>query len=114
MSTLPDSFTGNNRAAAIQIDTQGRFLYASNRGYDSVAVFAISPLSGAMSFLGARPAHGKTPRFITPSPNGRFMFVLNEDSDLIVSLPIDPDTGLPGEPAHATSSGSPVCMVFSR
>ena len=114
LSTLPDSFTGNSRAAALQMDTHGRFLYASNRGFDSIAVFSIDPDSGAMAFLGAQPTYGKTPRFITPAPDGRFMFALNEDSDSIVSFSMDPDTGLLGAPAATAASGSPVCMVFSR
>jgi 6-phosphogluconolactonase len=114
LSTLPDSFTGNSRAAGIQMDARGRFLYASNRGFDSIAVFSIDPDSGAMRFLGAQPTHGKTPRFITPAPDGRFMFALNEDGDSIVSFPIDPGTGLLGAPVATAGSGSPVCMVFSR
>jgi 6-phosphogluconolactonase len=113
LSTLPASFTGDSRAAGIQMDSQGRFLYASNRGFDSIAVFAIDSASGAMTFLRARPTHGKTPRFITPSPDGRFMFALNEDSDSIVTLPIDARSGLLGAPVATINSGSPVCMVFS-
>jgi len=114
LSTLPDSFTGNSRAAAIQMDARGRFLYASNRGFDSIAVFSVDRDSGAMRFLGAHPTHGRTPRFITPSPDGRFMFALNEDSDSIATFPIDPNTGLLGETVATAASGSPVCMVFSR
>jgi 6-phosphogluconolactonase len=114
LSTLPDSFTGNSRAAAIQMDAGGRFLYASNRGFDGIAVFAIVPHSGAMRFLGAQPTQGRTPRFITPAPDGRFMFALNEDSDSIVSFPIDAGTGLLGPAVATASSASPVCMVFSR
>jgi len=114
VSSLPDSFTGNSRAAAIQMDAHGRFLYSSNRGFDSIAVFSLDPDSGAMRFLGAQPTRGRTPRFITLSPDGRFMFALNEDSDSIVTFPMEPNTGLLGELAATAVSGSPVCMVFSR
>lgn len=113
MSALPQSFTGDSRAAAIIISAQGQYLYASNRGFDSIAVFSLHPESGAMTFISAVSSHGKTPRFVTLSPDGRFMLALNEDSDTIVSLPLDSANGLPGAPVATISSGSPVCMVFS-
>jgi len=113
ISALPDSFTGNSRASEIEIDAKGRFLYASNRGYDSVAVFAIDAETGRLSFSGAQPTSGKTPRFFALAPNGRFMFALNEDSDSIVTLAVDPASGALKPTGAQVSSGSPVCMVFS-
>jgi 6-phosphogluconolactonase len=113
VSALPESFTGNSRASELQIDAEGRFLYASNRGYDSVAVFRIDPATGHLTFIEAEPTQGKTPRFITPSPDGRFMFALNEDSDTIVTLAIDASTGKLKPTGASVTSGSPVCMVFS-
>ena len=113
VSALPQSFTGNSRASELQIDAEGRFLYASNRGYDSVAVFRIDAASGRLQFVEAEPTQGKTPRFITPSPDGRFMFALNEDSDTIVTLAIDAKTGTLKFTGASVTSGSPVCMVFS-
>ena len=113
VSTLPDTFTGNSRASEIEIDAKGRFLYASNRGYDSVAVFSIDAETGRLSFVDAQPTAGKTPRFFALSPNGRFMFALNEDSDSIVTLSVDPTSGALKPTGAQVSSGSPVCMVFS-
>lgn len=113
VSALPETFTGNSRASELQIDVQGRFLYASNRGFDSIAVFSIDPSSGALKFVEAEPTQGKTPRFFTLSPDGRFMFALNEDSDSIVTLAVDPRTGGLKATGAKVSSGSPVCMVFS-
>lgn len=113
LSALPDTFAGNSRASGIQIDAHGRFLYASNRGYDSVAVFAIDATSGRLTFQGAQPTGGKTPRFFALSPNGRFMFALNEDSDSIVTLAVDPNNGTLSATGAQVRSGSPVCMVFS-
>lgn len=113
VSTLPDTFTGNSRASEIQIDANGSFLYASNRGYDSVAVFAIDAASGRLRFVQAQPTVGKTPRFFALSPNGRFMFALNEDSDTIVTLAVDARTGVLQPTGAQVSTGSPVCMVFS-
>lgn len=113
VSCLPDTFTGNSRASEIDIDPRGRFLYASNRGHDSIAVFAIAPDSGRLQLLGASPTGGRTPRFFTLTPDGHFMFVLNEDSDSIVTLAVDPDSGLLSPTGNEVQSGSPVCMVFS-
>lgn len=113
LSALPDTFAGNSRASGIAIDTQGRFLYASNRGYDSLAIFAIDARTGRLSFLGAQPTGGKTPRFFALSPNGRFIFALNEDSDSIVTFAIDPNNGTLSATGAKVHSGSPVCMVFS-
>lgn len=113
VSALPETFTGNSRASELQIDAQGRFLYASNRGYDSIAVFRIDPATGALKFIEAEPTQGRTPRFFTLSPDGRFMFALNEDSDSIVTLAVDPNAGTLEPTGASVKSGSPVCMVFS-
>ncbi len=113
LSALPETFTGNSRASELQIDAQGRFLYASNRGHDSVAVFSINASTGALKFIQAEPTLGKTPRFFTLSPDGRFMFALNEDSDAIVTLAVDPAAGTLQPTGASVRSGSPVCMVFS-
>lgn len=113
LPSLPDTFTGNSRAAGIQVDASGRFVYASNRGYDSIAVFTIDPATGALHFVEAAPTQGRTPRFFSLSPDGRFMFALNEDSDSIVTLAVDADTGVLRPTGASVPSGSPVCMVFS-
>ncbi|MBS0339461.1 MAG: lactonase family protein [Proteobacteria bacterium] len=113
VSSLPDSFIGNSRASEIEVDASGRFLYASNRGFDSVAVFAIDGANGRLAFRGAQQTAGKTPRFFALAPNGRFMFALNEDSDSIVTLAVDTATGMLKPTGSQVSSGSPVCMVFS-
>ncbi|MGE8059017.1 lactonase family protein [Pseudomonas sp. NPDC089547] len=113
LSSLPATFTGNSRASEIEVDRSGRFLYASNRGYDSIAVFAIDQGSGLLSPVEYVPSEGKTPRFFSLTPNQRFMFALNEDSDSIVSFAVDPQTGALNKTGFAVSTGSPVCMIFS-
>ena len=114
VSTLPDTYTGNSRAAAIAVDRTGRFVYASNRGDDSIAVFRIDASNGHLRFLGATPTQGKTPRFIASTPDGRFMYALNEDSDSIVAFSVDADTGALTPTGFVAQAGSPVCMVFSQ
>jgi 6-phosphogluconolactonase (cycloisomerase 2 family) len=113
LPSLPSTFTGNSRASEIEIDRSGRFLYASNRGYDSVAVFAIDQGSGILSPVEFMPTDGKTPRFFTLTPNERFLFALNEDSDTIISMTVDPQKGSLSKTGFSVTTGSPVCMVFS-
>lgn len=111
--TLPPEFTGDSRGAGIRIDAAGRFLYASNRGHDSIAVFRIDAADGTLRFEGADPTQGRTPRFFTPAPGGEVMFALNEDSDSIVALKVDARTGRLTPLQPPVACGSPVCMVFS-
>lgn len=113
LPSLPATFTGNSRASEIEIDRSGRFLYASNRGYDSVAVFAIDQGTGMLSPVEFMPTDGKTPRFFTLTPNERFLFALNEDSDTIISMATDAKTGALTKTGFTVSTGSPVCMIFS-
>lgn len=113
LPSLPATFTGNSRASEIEIDRSGRFLYASNRGYDSVAVFAIDQGSGMLTPVEFMPTDGKTPRFFTLTPNERFLFALNEDSDTIISMATDAKTGALSKTGFTVSTGSPVCMIFS-
>ena len=114
LSSLPDTFTGNSRASEIEVDAAGRFVYASNRGDDSIAVFRIDAATGLLHFVGADKTSGRTPRFFTIAPGGRFLYALNEDSDTIVAFGIDPHSGRLRPTGHSVQSGSPVCMVFSH
>ncbi|ONN68660.1 lactonase family protein [Pseudomonas oryzihabitans] len=113
LSTLPANYTGNSRAAGISVDGQGRFLYASNRGFDSIAVYAIDDQSGLLQFVTAVPSGGTTPRFFTIAPNGRHLFALNEDSDSIVTFVVDAEYGVLEQTGSRIRCGSPVCMIFS-
>lgn len=113
LSTLPSTFTGNSRASEIQVDATGRYLYASNRGFDSIAVYSIDQRTGLLALVDVAPTRGKTPRFFTLTPNGRFLYALNEDSDTIVAMAVDPVRGTLKELASPVACGSPVCMVFS-
>lgn len=109
---LPDSFTGDSTAAEIEVDGAGRFLYASNRGSDTITVFRIDPQSGWLTFESATPTEGRTPRFFALSPDGKAMYVANEDSDTIVVFCVDPATGALTPTGEVVETGSPVCMVF--
>ncbi len=113
LPTLPDTCTGNSRAAGIAVDARGRHLYVSNRGDDSIAVFGIDPASGRLTPRQHAATGGSTPRFFTLAPDGRFLFALNEDSDTLVRFRVDADDGTLAADGYALRVGSPVCMVFA-
>lgn len=113
LPSLPSRYTGNSRAAELEVSADGRFLYASNRGSDSIAVFAIDTASGLLQPVQFAASGGRTPRFFALTPNQRFLFALNEDSDSIVALAVDPASGCLSDTGFTLGTGSPVCMVFS-
>jgi 6-phosphogluconolactonase len=110
--TLPQSFTGDSRASEIEASADGRFIYASNRGFDSVAILAADPVTGWLSTVDVVRTHGKTPRFFALAPDGRFMFVAHEDSDTIAAFTIDQETGRIAPTDNTVTTGSPVCIVL--
>lgn len=112
-STLSDRFTGNSRAAAITLSPDGRHLYVSNRGEDSIAVFAVAGRSGRLRKIDVIGSGGRSPRFCTLDPAGNWLYVLNEGSDLICAFRVDRASGRLRH-AASTASGSPLCMVFLR
>lgn len=113
VSSLPDTCTGNSRAAEILMDASGRFVYASNRGHDSISVFEVHGDTGLLRLVGNVPSGGETPRFIALAPDGRFLYALNEDSDMIVIFSVHGKSGELKRTGLSVSSGSPVSMVFS-
>ena len=109
---LPDDFSGENLSADIHIHPSGRFLYASNRGHDSIAMFAINPVDGQLQPLGHRSSEGATPRNFALAPDGRYLLVGNQDSDTIVTMAIDAKTGLLGPTAAVVEAPTPACLVL--
>jgi 6-phosphogluconolactonase len=113
LSALPDHFTGNSRASEIAISADGRFLYASNRGHDSVAMFGIDQADGRLFANGWQISNGRTPRFFAIDPTGRLLFIANEESDTIVPCRVDQSSGKLTLAEGALAVGSPVCIVFT-
>jgi 6-phosphogluconolactonase len=113
VTTLPDTFVGNSRASEIALSRNGGFLYASNRGHDSVATFAVDQSTGRLTPHGWTDSQGKTPRFFALDPAGRFLFVADEDSDRIVSFRADDPSGALVASGDTVGTGSPVCIVFA-
>ncbi|MGH9504702.1 MAG: lactonase family protein [Terriglobales bacterium] len=112
VSTLPEGFTGKNDTAEIKVDATGKFLYGSNRGADSIAIFALDPATGAPKLLESVPTGGKTPRGFEIAPGGNYLLAANQATNNIVIFKIDQQTG------HLTPTGqvlavtSPVCIKF--
>jgi 6-phosphogluconolactonase len=112
VGTLPDGETGRNTTAEIGIASDGRFLYVSNRGHDSVAVFAVAQDSGRLSFFGCEPTGGKRPRFFALDPTGDFLYAANQEDDNIVAFCVDKPSGMLTRTVHAVRVGSPSAISF--
>jgi 6-phosphogluconolactonase len=113
ISTLPAGFTGKNNSAEIEVDAKGKFLYASNRGHDSIAVFAIEPRIGRLTLVEHVRTQGRTPRNFKIDPTGRYLFAANQDTNNIVVLRIDERTGRLSPTGQVLEVQSPVCVQFT-
>ena len=110
-STLPEEYSGENTCADIHCTSDGQFLYVSNRGHNSIAIFKIDPETGNLAGVGFEPVHGNWPRNFTLSPNEDFLLVANQKSNNIVSFKRDTVTGLL-EFVGEIQAPSPVCLLF--
>ena len=108
--TLPADFTGSNTTAEVQLTPDGRFLYGSNRGHNSLAVFSVDAATGKLTAAGHVPSDGKTPRNFGIDPTGRWLLAAHQDSDSIVVFKIDPQTGKPEPTGQTLKVGKPVCV----
>jgi 6-phosphogluconolactonase len=112
VSSLPEDFKGDSAAAEIAIEPTGKFLYASNRGHDSIAVFAINSKKGALTSVGFVPTLGKTPRNFAIDPTGAYLFAANSGSDNVVEFRIDHSNGLLTPTGRVLEAPAPLCVVF--
>jgi 6-phosphogluconolactonase (cycloisomerase 2 family) len=112
ISTLPPSFTGNSTTSEIAVAPSGRFVYGSNRGHDTIAIFAVDEASGVLAPVAWESTQGKTPRFFALDPSGVFLYAANQDSDTIVTFRADQGTGKLTPAGHVVKTGSPSCIVF--
>ena len=113
VATLPPDFKGTSAPAQLQLDRAGRFLYASNRGADTIAVLSIDPAKSTLTPVEFVPTGGKTPRDFNLDPTGGYLFVGNQTSDNVAIFRIDPKTGrlTPfGKPIENVPE--PACVVF--
>ena len=90
----------------------GRYLYVSNRGHDSIGIFAIDDASGVLAPVGWESTQGKTPRFFALEPAGVTLYAANQDNDTIVAFRVDALTGKLAATGQAVKTGSPSSIVF--
>lgn len=112
ITTLPKDFDGSNTCAEVRIHPTGRFLYGSNRGHDSIAVYRIDQGSGKLTFVEHETADIKTPRNFNIDPTGGFCLVANQDGDSVAVFRIDQETGALEPTGNKIAVASPVCIRF--
>jgi 6-phosphogluconolactonase len=110
--TRPDDFVGHNSGAQIVVHPSGRYLYSSNRGHNSIAMFSIDQDSGRQHLIGLEPTRGETPRNFNLDPEGNFLVAANVNSNNLVSFQVDQSTGKLEWTGHTVSSPMPVCVMF--
>lgn len=111
--TLPMNFKDANTSADIHVSPDGRFLYCSNRGHDSIAAFQINRRNGMLTFIARESTGGRTPRNFAIDPTGAFLLVANQNSDNIVTFRRDRKTGRLSATGHVAEVPSPVCLKFT-
>jgi 6-phosphogluconolactonase len=111
ISTLPEGVNGPKSCADVHIHHSGNFLYGSNRGHDSIVIYAVDSSSGKLTLVGHEPTRGKTPRNFAIDPTSQFLLAANQDSGNIVTFRITPQTGKLTYLA-TTQTPTPVCLKF--
>jgi 6-phosphogluconolactonase len=113
ISMLPESYSGAKSGAEIAVDASGNFLYASNRGHDSIAVFRIDRAAGTLESEARVPARGKTPRHFAIDPTGSFLLTAGQDSNSIAIFRTDAASGLLTPAGEPVETPVPVCLAFT-
>lgn len=110
--TLPEGYEQQSWTSEIQVHTSGRFVYGSNRGHNSIVVYAVDQESGRLTLVELEPTQGKMPRGFGMDPTGRFLFVGNQETDTIVNFRIDQQTGALEPTGDSIDLSMPVCIKF--
>lgn len=111
ISAIPADFNGSNSASEIVMHPSGRYLFTSNRGHDTLAVFAIAKTDGKLTLKGHIPV-GKTPRGFAIDPSGRWIIVAGQDDGTLRVYKFDAETGKASETNFTANVSKPVCVVF--
>lgn len=110
ISTLPVAWSGDSTCADIHVSPDGRFVYASNRGHNSIAAFAVESATGRLTPLGHTPTRGEIPRNFLITPDGRFLLAANQNSGSIVTFRVDRASGELEFSGHEVAVPAPVCL----
>ena len=110
-TTLPKNFNKYNKSADIQVSKDGEFIYASNRGHNSIAIFSVNKSNGELTLIGFESTRGKEPRSFALSPDDKFLLVVNQHNHNIVSFKRNAETGLLNFVSEAKAP-TPVRIVF--
>lgn len=112
IATLPEDWDGHVSTADIHVHPSGQWVYSSNRGHDSITMFAVDQANGQLTLLGRESTQGKTPRNFALDPEGQKLYAANQDSDSIVVFDIDLDTGLLHATGEVVAVPNPICLKF--
>jgi 6-phosphogluconolactonase len=114
ISTLPREFSGESSTAEIVAHPSGKFLYGSNRGHDSIAVYAIDRSTGKLTSKGFDPTRGKEPRSFNIDPTGRWLIAANQNSNTLSVFEINQETGGLTPKGAPVDAPTPVCVLFVK
>ncbi len=114
ISTLPAGFTGRSSCADCHVSPSGKFLYGSNRGHDSIVIYAIDEATGRLALVGNESTRGRIPRNFGIDPTGTYLYAENQESDTIVTFRIDQQSGKLTATGQVTEVPAPVCMKFAQ
>ena len=112
LPTAPSSFTGNNTGAEIAVARSGRFVYGSNRGHNSIAIFAVDPAAGTLTSIGWESTQGTMPRYFGVDPAGTNLYAANQTSDTVVRFSVNESTGKLAPTSEILKAGAPCTIAF--
>lgn len=112
IDTLPADFDGVSHTADVHVDASGKFLYGSNRGHDSIAIYAIDVSSGQLSLIGHESTRGSQPRNFGIDPTGAWLLAANHQSDTIFTFAVGPEAGTLSSTGDVVKLPAPVCVKF--
>ena len=112
ISTLPEGYEETSHTAEVVAHPSGKFLYGSNRGHDSIAVFSVDQATGKLTSVEQVSTQGKTPRNFALDPTGAYLFAENQATDDVFQFRVDQETGRLTPTGQKLSVGAPVCLRF--
>jgi len=112
ISTIPADFSERNNPADVQVHPNGKFIYGSNRGHDSIVIYSVDESSGMLTTADIVSTQGSTPRGFSFDPTGDYIFVANQGSNEVTTFAVDPDSGIPVPTGATAEVLKPACVKF--